>query len=144
MANCNSCGTELKIGYNWSEALERKHTYKCKDCRAAYQREYHKANREERLKVQRMRYLENREDVLEQQKYYSIQKKYGLSKDEYDELMHGASCGICGKLDDLCIDHDHNTGEIRGVLCRQCNQGIGLLGDSYEGLIKAMEYLHGK
>jgi len=39
------------------------------------------------------------------------------------------------------IDHDHTTGVVRGVLCKPCNTGLGLLGDSEEGLSRALDYL---
>lgn len=49
----------------------------------------------------------------------------------------------CCKLDAqyLVLDHDHETGNFRGWLCRNCNQGIGKLGDNIQGLQKAMAYL---
>lgn len=42
----------------------------------------------------------------------------------------GGGCGICGTIVDLVVDHCHYTGEVRGILCRKCNSGIGLLSDS--------------
>jgi hypothetical protein len=57
-------------------------------------------------------------------------------------------CAICGKRpeDDrlghgLAVDHDHVTGVNRGLLCRDCNIGIGKLGDSISGLMRAVRYL---
>lgn len=54
----------------------------------------------------------------------------------------------CGKqmgmdVDDklLCVDHEHDTGLIRGLICSKCNIGIGLLGDSLIGILKAAQYL---
>jgi len=41
----------------------------------------------------------------------------------------------------LVVDHDHLTGEFRGHICPLCNQGIGKLGDSVEGVMKALLYL---
>ena len=53
-------------------------------------------------------------------------------------------CNCCGTVtnpEDLHLDHDHNTYDFRGWLCRRCNGGIGQLGDNIEGLEKAMKYL---
>ncbi len=62
-------------------------------------------------------------------------------------------CGICSKdmahttsgrgqnLDTVCVDHDHKTGKVRGLLCSACNKGLGLFSDSIENLEKAKRYL---
>lgn len=51
-------------------------------------------------------------------------------------------CQCCHeKTDYFVLDHDHQTGKFRGWLCRNCNQGIGKLGDNIKGLQKAMKYL---
>ena len=61
-------------------------------------------------------------------------------------------CAICGKhkselnmkrKNNLCVDHCHETGRIRGLLCDKCNRGIGLLGDSLKNLKSAISYLEG-
>lgn len=68
-------------------------------------------------------------------------------KAQYDELVEelGETCGICGKEPTgsrrLAIDHDHNTGLVRGLLCHRCNGAIGLLGDSAEAMEAAIKYL---
>lgn len=52
---------------------------------------------------------------------------------------HGDSCGICGRSDKrLCTDHDHQTGQVRGRICSDCNSGLGLLS---ERLKEALEYI---
>jgi hypothetical protein len=50
-------------------------------------------------------------------------------------------CAICDIEAYLVIDHNHQTNQVRGLICSQCNTGIGLLGDSPERLMKAVEYL---
>lgn len=52
-------------------------------------------------------------------------------------------CAICHKPEDikLAVDHCHDTGKIRGLLCKRCNMGIGLLGDSPEITLNATLYL---
>jgi hypothetical protein len=51
-------------------------------------------------------------------------------------------CECCGRVPrKWCLDHDHKTNKIRGWLCDQCNTGIGKLGDTIEGLEKALKYL---
>lgn len=54
-------------------------------------------------------------------------------------------CKLCGKHDaHLNMDHDHATGAFRGYLCRNCNMGLGKLGDTIEGLERALTYLRGE
>lgn len=64
----------------------------------------------------------------ERARSYALKTKFGLTPKQYDELLEGQSgrCAICDKCPDkegqsLAVDHDHHTGEIRGLLCRYCN-----------------------
>ena len=75
---------------------------------------------------------------------------YGMTLDDYDDMCaeQNNSCGICGKhatefTKRLSVDHDHDTGVVRGLLCSNCNAGIGLLGDNIEALERAITYLQG-
>jgi hypothetical protein len=71
-------------------------------------------------------------------------KKYGLTYDDYLKLgdAQAWTCLICGKkTHDLVVDHCHNSGYVRALLCASCNGGIGLLGDDPERLVAAAEYL---
>ena len=62
----------------------------------------------------------------------------------------GTPCQICNKpmvykrnADLMCFDHDPITHEFRGWICQNCNTGIGKLGDTPEGVLKALDYLVG-
>jgi hypothetical protein len=73
---------------------------------------------------------------------HQTNKRYGVDVETYNSLMSSSSCcEICGKTEELCYDHCHNTMKFRGVLCRGCNRSIGQLGDSAESLQKAVDYL---
>jgi hypothetical protein len=72
--------------------------------------------------------------------------------EQYEELLRQQNgvCAICGrpeirtyngKVKNLSVDHDHETGEVRGLLCYKCNLGIGQFEDSIELLDKAKKYL---
>ena len=77
-------------------------------------------------------------------KDYDLKRLYGIGLEEYNDMLEDqcGGCWICGKTEDtLCVDHDHGTGEVRGLLCHGCNRGIGLLGDSVDTLLRAAEYL---
>lgn len=70
--------------------------------------------------------------------------KYGLEAYQYEILMlcQGGCCALCSAQEgNLCVDHDHTTGRVRGLLCRRCNSGIAFLSDSVIGIQVALEYL---
>lgn len=69
--------------------------------------------------------------------------KYGLTDAEYSHLLveQDGLCAICYEEPATHVDHDHVTGEVRGILCRSCNLGIGHLRDDVELLRAAIEYL---
>ena len=70
-----------------------------------------------------------------------IKYKYGITIEEADKIQ-ATPCEICGDATaPSVIDHNHQTGQVRGALCTKCNQGIGLLKDSPIVLKKALEYL---
>ena len=54
---------------------------------------------------------------------------------------HDGCCAACGGSDQLAVDHDHDSGLVRGILCRACNTGLGLLGDSPQRLLALIGYL---
>lgn len=71
------------------------------------------------------------------------------AEQEYNKLFFKQSgcCAICNKHQSvfkktLCIDHDHKTGKVRGLLCDNCNRGVGLLGDNKDTIASALIYLN--
>lgn len=70
-------------------------------------------------------------------------RTYGLDGVAYNSLLEsqGGLCGICGSPNGLVVDHNHDTGIVRGFLCQQCNSGIGMLRDNPDLLRKAIEWL---
>jgi len=83
-------------------------------------------------------------------KSYAIFRKYGLAEDAYKQMIQHQKnkCPVCKvqfnnsiKGSKICVDHDHQTGTVRGLLCFNCNLGIGQFDDSIEYLISASRYL---
>ncbi len=79
---------------------------------------------------------------------YDLMKNYGISLTEYQELYdkQKGCCDCCGVHESkfkrsLHVDHDHVTGQVRGLLCTRCNPGLGYFGDSIEKLEMAIAYL---
>lgn len=83
-------------------------------------------------------------DTKVRERLYRFLRRYNLTEEMYVSMVdeRKGCCDICGEsLDDLHIDHCHDTGRVRGLLCRRCNTGLGSFGDSIEGLEKAVSYL---
>lgn len=76
-----------------------------------------------------------------------LERLYGIDRTEYGHMLtlQGGVCAICGETcvsgNALAVDHDHKTGEVRGLLCANCNRGLGLFKDDPERIRKAIEYL---
>ncbi|WNM36673.1 endonuclease VII domain-containing protein [Streptomyces sp. Li-HN-5-11] len=72
-------------------------------------------------------------------------RKYGMTEDERDELIaaQGGVCCICLSAPATHVDHCHKTGRVRGVLCFNCNSGLGLLRDDPAAMSRAADYLEG-
>lgn len=70
-------------------------------------------------------------------------RNYGIDIAQYKEYIasYGESCWVCGDERDPLIDHCHETGKFRGLLCHKHNSALGLFGDSVDGLNRAVEYL---
>jgi len=79
-------------------------------------------------------------------------QNYGITVEQYAEMLDAQNgvCAICGRpethirkgtLCQLAIDHDHESGQVRGLLCNNCNRAIGLLKDNPKILRSAADYL---
>ena len=110
-------------------------------------KKYRLENKESFKKYQRDYKEQNREAYARYQKNSGLKKNYGITIDQYEQLLldQDFTCVICEQKLDLgrntCVDHDHSTGKVRGILCRQCNRTLGLLKDSESLLQNALDYL---
>lgn len=150
MRRCAKC-RQVKPLAEFSRSTKKVNSW-CRECFAAYtkerraldpeyenrrQREWNKLNPEKRARYRRRSLLKN---------------TYGLTEAEFDGLLakQNGRCPICleaiqlsgtGGMAKLAIDHDHETGRVRGLLCGTCNTGIGLLKDDVEVLARALDYV---
>tara|TARA_B100001059_G_C17453368_1_gene388534 strand:+ start:117 stop:596 length:480 start_codon:yes stop_codon:yes gene_type:complete len=110
--------------------------------------EWRKSNLTKANEYQRKRY----HNLTEEEKKLRNRKQqlalYGLTTTEYDNMLREQNgvCAICGSDNPrgknvFVIDHNHDTGEVRGLLCDMCNKGIGCLGDNLDKLRSAVLYL---
>jgi Recombination endonuclease VII len=137
----------------------------CSECQKISAKKWHLANKERARAAMKASYQANIEENrrVAKEKYHalsptekkargrkwSLKRKYGITEQWYvDQLAkQGGVCAICGEhaptgkyAEYMAIDHDHQSGKPRGILCGGCNTGIGWL-DKSEWVPKAMQYL---
>ena len=108
--------------------------HQCKSCRNKEYMDIYYQNHDERKKLLRQKV----------RKLY-----YGMIEEDFQQVLANQNyqCAIC-KIDspgghgNWHVDHCHNTGKIRGLLCHCCNTGLGLFKDNEDILLKARDYLH--
>lgn len=117
--------------------------YICKQCVIEVRAE--KKERERRHKVY--------QDALkaDARKDANLQRHYGMSLEDYHTRLseQGDRCAICGRDQEgfvraFAVDHDHVTGRVRGILCPDCNRGLGGFQDNPNLLRRAADYLERK
>lgn len=124
-------------------AAKKRYREKNRELLREKSREYHKKNPQS-YKPHPLGYLRN----------YHYKTKYGITMDEYTLMLEAQDyrCAICGEAEttknkqgqiaSLCVDHNHVTNKVRGLLCRMCNSALGKFKDSIEILDKAKSYLN--
>lgn len=103
----------------------------------AYMRQYRKDNAE-KVRASKQRYNKSEQGRVTKQRLQTM-ARYGISAAQVVELR-ASPCAICGEPSQT-IDHDHETGLVRGALCAPCNKGLGHFKDNVANLIGAIEYL---
>lgn len=137
MRPCEICGTDFQPYHSKQKVCP------AKSCRKeASNKRVRKFMKTEKGKALRKRNNESVPTQAAKRKYHAS-SRFGITAEEYNDwfLKAGHECELCGSTTKLALDHDHVTGKIRGVLCVNCNTSIGKLGDSVEGLRKALSYL---
>lgn len=133
---CKRCGA-LKI-------LIKSGASRCKNCSKAWNREYYRRSEIRRAKSRRQYLL----------------RRYGVTLEHLEELLlqQQGCCAICGRhwtactpacksryetmfLNYLCVDHDHESGRVRSLLCNACNTAIGLLEEDLARFEAAADYV---
>jgi hypothetical protein len=132
---CNKCGKTKPIEEFHRQTTSRRH-YACNDCRIKYANGWRKRSPEKARRILRRTRL----------------KEFGLTEKDYNTMLalQGGVCAICkmketmqyqGITASLAVDHDHESGAVRGLLCGKCNRMLGFANDSHERLTIAAEYL---
>lgn len=161
MKRCKKCGerkpkTEFYAAKGTVDGLRGD----CKACFAARAKKWYAENRQTVIARAKKWQLENPERHAATQQAVRVRRRdvardaylrrtFGLGTDEYEAMLadQGGRCLICGrpprKGSSLHVDHDHETGEVRGLLCFRCNGGLGQFGEDIDRLALAVDYLAG-
>ncbi len=134
MKTCTKCNQEKPLE-DFIKDRRRKQGYAstCKPCDLIRNRKYRKEYPEKRRATNRTQLLKSR---------------YNMSDEDYDTLhtSQGGVCKICSKPESsggyLVVDHCHTTGKVRGLLCHNCNKGLGMFKDQASLLNSAINYLN--
>ena len=128
----------------------------CKPCQKAYSHEHYLANKADYIASAAAQRAKDPEKVRlasvaatqrwrqKKGREYTLKSRYELTVEQFEEMaaVQGGCCAICGdRPKRLHADHDHETGAVRGLLCFKCNAAIGLLRDSPDLLLNAVDYL---
>ena len=118
---CSKCKQEKSVG-EFNKKLDTKDGLRsdCRECRKQYRQE-------------------NPEKI----KNAELKRKYGITLEQCNAMAEeqGNACVICEQQKKLVVDHCHNTGIVRGLLCNDCNAAIGLLKETPEYFDNAKQYL---
>jgi hypothetical protein len=113
----------------------------------AYARNYYKKNKKKWNKYSKEWADKNKTQRQRIDRDKMLRSKYGISVEQYETMLkeQGGVCAICGGVNKdkrrLSVDHCHETGRVRGLLCRICNSNLGRWGDNEEGILKVLAYL---
>lgn len=152
---CSGCNTTKQLTEFHIDSSEKDgHRHQCKVCRNAKQRKYARENkniikaRNLAKKESRKAYYQSDKGIESSRKAH-LKRAFGITLEQYNIMLQEQNgvCDICKQKETsrinnfLSVDHCHTTGIIRGLLCSDCNRGIGLLKDNKENLTNAIKYL---
>ena len=117
--------------------------------RVEYNRKWATNNRKKHLTLKRKWRLSNPEKHHNSTRKSFLERTYSISVEVYKEMLEHQQgcCAICrtdspdDKRKYFCVDHDHTTGKVRGLLCNNCNRALGLFGDNADTTLRATNYL---
>jgi hypothetical protein len=131
---CPKCGLDRELrDFGKDVATAKGISSWCKPCKKRWRKDWRQKNPEE---------------ARSQDFKNDFKKNYGITPEDYWRLFEaqGGRCACCGVCSEdhrrgLHVDHDHTSGQVRGLLCTKCNPGLGYFDDSVEKLEMAITYL---
>lgn len=136
--NCTGCGESLPLNQFRSRGGSKSHLKKSRCNTCLYKQ--HKQWSEENI---------DKISIYREKDKWNLRKRcqrHNISVSEFMSVYNeqDCSCAICKKeisIEDSAIDHNHDSGEFRGVLCKTCNRALGMFSDNPDVLMSAFNYL---
>lgn len=159
MKRCKKCGETKPLHDFYLNTKGREGTRpECKACTAAARKRWYEGNKEREIARVRTWQQENAAHLRAYRKVYRrekkgqerdayLRRKFGITLDDYAAMLEAqdGGCAICGRPEpeggSLHVDHDHETGAVRGLLCFRCNGALGQLDEDPDRLAVAIAYL---
>lgn len=167
---CTKCGDKKSLSeFNKNKCTKDGLQYRCRECTKKHRQihkveiskranryyrthkneiaEQHKERKDERAEYQKKYRQTGKGKLIHKSPERSLKNRYGITLKQYDQMFEEQNgiCAICGGINKsgrrLHLDHDHKTGKIRGLLCGNCNTGIGMLKENIDILCNAISYL---
>ena len=133
--------------------LARKWAKEHPERHAASARKWNKNNRRKKNEIENRWRNKHPEAVKRHMLRAQLKHSYGITPEDYEKMLEaqGHRCAICGTMENgksrwpgvrrkLCVDHDHSTGKVRGLLCSSCNLTLGIVEAEWK-IKKCAEYL---
>ena len=151
----NYLGRLCQFGHDFEgtgKSLRYRANRECVECKKEYQKDHKEEHRLINKKyagthIEERKEYYNKPTVKRRRRNYEYLKLYGITQEEYNNMyeIREGKCDICSDFKMvLCIDHNHTTGEVRGLLCSTCNFMLGNSKDSPEILVAGAKYLEKK
>jgi len=145
---CKACKKLIKGINSKKRYQETKHIDK--EAKLKVNRDWHKNNKAS-VRLRNSEWQKNNQDRV---RHNTLMSAHGITLDDYKSMLiqqnnlcaicHGAETKISkktGRTKNFCVDHNHKTGRIRGLLCDDCNIAIGKMKENINSLKAAIEYL---
>lgn len=147
---CSRCNIKKDINEFYRDSgFSSGYSSSCKQCKDSYVYQW-REKETERYNEYMRKYNKKHPKPYNQQRNRLLKFRYGITLEEYNKLLieQNNSCKMCSRSQNefkrlLVVDHDHKTGEIRGLLCDGCNTSIAIL-DNESAMLAAQNYLNKK
>lgn len=145
---CTSCSTSKPLDqFHRNPRTKDGRQYKCRTCCSEYGKRWYIENKDSVGKKCSAYYEKHKDRYRHQRREWRFRTQYNLTSAEWEVMFahQGGRCASCGtdSAKRLVVDHCHDTGKVRGLVCDPCNLAIGLADDSPVRLRSIAAYLEG-